>query len=56
MGIIRFHVEQWTGSGWIRISGARGYDNLRQAELQKEARAKSTKTDIDNFSIVCIAG
>jgi len=53
---IRFHVEQWTGKTWVRISGTRGYDDLRQAELQREARARSTKTDIDNFSIVCIAG
>jgi hypothetical protein len=54
--MIRFHVEQWTGHAWVRISGTRGYDRLEQAEMQKAARAKSTRTDIDNFSIVCIAG
>jgi hypothetical protein len=52
---MKFHLEQWTGKEWIRISGPFGYDRLEQAELQKASRARSTRTDIDNFSIVCYA-
>jgi hypothetical protein len=52
---MKFHVEQWTGKEWIRISGAIGYDRLEQAEMQKACRARATKTDIDDFAIVCCA-
>lgn len=49
----KFHIEYWNGVEWNRISGTRGHDNLRAAELQKRTRAKAWGTTEENFSIVC---
>lgn len=52
---MKFHVEQWTGKEWIRISGLVGFERLDHAELMMKSRARSTRNDEANFSIVCYA-